>query len=596
MKNRSRLRQRRAVSTIVGAFFFLILMTGTFAAIFAALQFQSDLVETQRSVSAQELTKAKERFEAVAGVPFTSSGTCSGQPCYKLSIDVFNQGTSPVEIVDVWVVNKTGTFPATRFETNIDDAFVPIGSKTNVLATQNLLMKAGTYDIKVVSSLGTMAIDGLIVPLDPLKVKLFTVPPNVRSGGNTTLVMHVFNRGNATVLNVAPTSLDLKANPPTNPAPAVTAFTPATQISVNLEPEEDAIFTWNIKLTGAVGTSVTFTNTATGTDSVTLSTVTSSSDTTRMEFITSPKLLFQSPDLFVMIPGPFGETGSASQSQAVWGAVVVNPTDAAMTVSRVTFRVIPSVDTSNVIDTGADCGTAVAGGLDPIRPATGWSCPIRGVLQWSDTPVTVNARDVFPFMVQLEDGNVGQDEPSVLVVVTVFSSFGTFAKTGVVTGMRDGGGAIANVFLTGSGDPLTTPSNILGNKTAIPSGLPQTFKITLAEFSIGGDAGQLIAATTKMIINVPSGFTNVAVTANPGFTGPITPQSFPDGSTQISATLSAALGGSGSDQASITFTTTAPSVSAKALYTMFVLADGSDGNTPAFPVTSTAEIPLQVLP
>lgn len=596
MRNRSRLRQRRAVSTIVGAFFFLILMTGTFAAIFAAMQFQSDLVETQRSVSAQELAKAKERFEAVAGVPFTSSGTCDGQPCYKLSIDVFNQGTSPVEIVDVWVVNKTGTFPATRFETNIDDAFVPIGSKTNVLATQNLLLKAGTYDIKVVSSLGTMAIDGLIVPLDPLRIELFAIPPNIRSGGNFTLAMYVFNRGNATVLNVAPTSQNLKANPPTNPAPSVTAFTPATQISVNLEPQEDAIFTWDVKLTGAVGTSVTFTNTATGTDSVTLSTVTSSSDTTRVEFVTSPKLLFQSPELFVITPGPFGETGSVSQSQGVWGAVVVNPTDTAMTVSRVTFRVIPSTDTSNVIDTGADCGTTIDGGLDPIRPATGWSCPIRGVLQWAGSPVTVPARDVAPFMVQLEDGNVGQNEPAVLIVITVFSSFGTFAKTGIITGMRDGGGAIANVFLTGSGDPLTTPSNILGNKTAIPSGSTQTFKITMAEFSIGGDAGQLIAASTKIIINVPVGFTNVVVNASSGFTTPITPESFPDGSTQISTTLSGTLGGSGSGQASITFTTTAPTVSAKALYTMFVLADGSDGNSPAFPVASTAEIALQVLP
>ena len=64
-----------------------------------------------------------------------------------------------VEISSVWIINKTlSDAPATRYSINYADSFVTGGSTTQILNSQILMMVPDTYDIKVVSSLGTIEI------------------------------------------------------------------------------------------------------------------------------------------------------------------------------------------------------------------------------------------------------------------------------------------------------------------------------------------------------------------------------------------------------------------------------------------------------
>jgi hypothetical protein len=91
---------------------------------------------------------------------------------------------------------------------NYDDAFVPSGFTNNVISGQTLEMVPDTYDIKIISSLGTMNIDEMVVGLGAsigdLRAELITDPPDVVLGKNVTVAMVVTNTGNAKIKNVHP--------------------------------------------------------------------------------------------------------------------------------------------------------------------------------------------------------------------------------------------------------------------------------------------------------------------------------------------------------------------------------------------------------
>ena len=116
---RSTLRpqNRRGLSSVVGALFFVILMIAGFSVLSLALDAQTDIVTTQRIVSDTEIKKLQEQF----GVFASTDGN------NLLSVSVDNQGQNPVEISSIWIVNKTlSDQPATRYAVTYDDAFVPL--------------------------------------------------------------------------------------------------------------------------------------------------------------------------------------------------------------------------------------------------------------------------------------------------------------------------------------------------------------------------------------------------------------------------------------------------------------------------------------
>ncbi|MBI2111240.1 MAG: hypothetical protein HYT44_02440, partial [Nitrosarchaeum sp.] len=175
---------RRGISSVVGALIFTVLMIAGFSAMSLALDSQSDIVNTQRVVSDAELKKQQEQFGIAV---FTDANNI-------LNVSVDNKGQNPVEISRVWIINKTlATQPATPFSVNSNDAFVPTGFTSNVLSNQLLYMMPDTYDVKVISTLGTVKIAELTVGSGPstsgLRAELITDPPDVIIGQNVTIAM-----------------------------------------------------------------------------------------------------------------------------------------------------------------------------------------------------------------------------------------------------------------------------------------------------------------------------------------------------------------------------------------------------------------------
>lgn len=141
-----KVRNKRAISSIVGAFFFLVLMVAVFGAILVAFQYQSNLVSTNRTIADKQVNKIQEQFALRPIV--TGSGPCN------LSTYVDNTGTNPVEILDIWAINTDDGLQVSLSSFTSPNSFVPPGSTTTFLTTPISLTTTGNYVIKGVSALG----------------------------------------------------------------------------------------------------------------------------------------------------------------------------------------------------------------------------------------------------------------------------------------------------------------------------------------------------------------------------------------------------------------------------------------------------------
>jgi hypothetical protein len=587
----------------VGALFFTVLMIAGFSVLSLALDAQTDIVTTQRIISDIEIKKQQEQFAVFASVDENN----------LLSMNVKNQGQNPVEISSVWIVNKTlANQPVTRFDVNYDDAFIPSGFTNNVISGQTLEMIPDTYDIKIISSLGTMKIDEIVVGLGAsigdLRAELITDPPDVVLGKNVTVAMVVTNTGDAEIKNVHPIMQSVNGSgflisPSPSPTPS----------SVNLEPAESVMFSWDYQVDGVSGNDMVFSALAKGDfkliDDVS-SNVASDSILLREageggsggEVVISNEL-FGKPQIFMVMPNAVGDENSFEIDRPIWGVNVANPTDQPMFVNKVVIMsFIPRANSQDDVFV-KNCETISNGG--PEKPATisptpdNWSCPESNQLMWRDliNPIEVAPRSVFPFLVGIGSGNMAgttQDAQNILVQPVVFTTLGQYGKAGYGTTMHTNEVALPNVFLARSPESVAS-SNVMSELTGIVEGSTVTFNATLADMS--SDSVYGISNGTSLIINIPKEWTFQNVISTNGFTlSP--PVTYPDGSTQIVGTLISSIDDH-TEAKTIQFTATAPSVPKAKMYVMSILANGiATGNSASgvFAVGPIAETVLQVCP
>ena len=170
-------------------------MIAGFSVLSLALDAQTDIVTTQRIVSDNEIKKQQETFGVFAST--------DGNDILNLSIN--NQGQNPVEVSSMWIINKTlPDQPVKRYTISYDDAFVPPNFVSNVISTQTLEMTPDTYDIKVISALGTIktvVMDNNGGAASDLRVELFTDPPDPVIGKNVTVALMATNTGLVDTIN-----------------------------------------------------------------------------------------------------------------------------------------------------------------------------------------------------------------------------------------------------------------------------------------------------------------------------------------------------------------------------------------------------------
>lgn len=563
-------------------------MVAGFSVMSLALDAQTDIVSTQRIVSEIEIKKQQERF----GIAVSTDSN------NLLNISVNNLGQNPVGIASFWIINKTlPSAPATRYEINYEDSFVTGSSPTPILSSQPLYITPDTYDIKVVSSLGTIEFVELEVGLggsssNSLRAVLITDPPDVVLGQNVTIAMIVTNTGQLIIEDVTPST------PSVNPPGAVVASSPPNLSSVDLIPGESILFSWDYTINGAIDTNVDFSNFATGLDAnsnFVQSNVVMDSSILREDVTgdTDPPIvltqdLLSRPEMFLIIPGPFGD----GPEKAIWGINVVNPTGQTMYVSKVVLTLLSpranSLDRVFSSSTGSEY-------CDPetIAPTPEkWSCPENNELVWKDldNPVKIPPYSVFPFLAKVHADRLSGSTDTIEALIVngnVFTTFGEFAKSGFSTSMDNGGNSYVNVYL--SDVPHSTNSADIKVNQTTGSGLVQQFNVVIADFEIGGTE---IDDSSKLIINMPKGWTidSDSITGFGNFVWDY--NSFSDTSSQIIANFTSNLIDGGR---TIQFDATAPIVSSERMYVMYILADGKTTDQ-GFSLSSLAEAVLKVIP
>jgi hypothetical protein len=573
---------RRGISSVVGALIFTVLMIAGFSAMSLALDSQTDIVNTQRVVSDIELKKQQEQFGVAV---FTDVNNI-------LNVSVDNKGQNPVEISRVWITNKTlPTQPANAFSVNSDDAFVPTGFTSNVLYTQPLYIVPDTYDIKVISSLGTVKIAELSYgsSTNGLRAELITDPPDVIIGQNVTVVMLVTNTGSDPIYNVRPNPLDFVGTGDGH----VESSSSNIPTFVDLNGGASVMFSWDYQVDGDSGDQLTFSGNAIGDGGYTTNPVSDISvlrlPTDGGSGGTDPDIinedLLARPKLFLIIPSPQGD----ADNKALWGLNIANPVNAPMIVSKLSITAFAPGANNNdkIFDTSCVADTIFPTGV------SNWSCPSENIIMWQDfaNPIVIAPNSTQPFLVKVKPGAIaGQNIlESIVVQASVFTTVGSFGKSGYQTTMYDGTESIGSVYLSNVVDSRNN-NDIQSTRTGIAPGSTQTFNMVFADLDTVNTTW--IKSGAQLIINVPKEWTDVTVMSYPGFVSAPTVTIFGDGSTQIVGTITSNLGDVNNQADTITFSAKAPNITNDQMYVMYVLAQGQTNNV--FSIGPLAEIVLQV--
>jgi len=577
-------------------------MVSGFSVLSLALDAQTDIVTTQRMVSDIELKKQQERF----GIAVSTDSN------NLLNISVTNLGQNPVGIESFWIINKTMTAePAKRFEINYDDSFVSGVSSTQILASQPLYMIPDTYDIKVVSSLGTIEIAELDVgsggsSTNSLQSVLLANPPDIILGQNVTLAMVVTNVGKLTIEDVTPST------PSISPSASIVTPLPSNPQPVDLLSGESIVFVWDYKTNSAaaIDSTVGFSNFAIGIDqnnnlvqsnvatdiSILREDATDSSSTEPPIILTQD--LLSRPEIFLTFPSPMGD-GVTTADKGLWGANIVNPTAQDMVVNKVVISLISPRGVINDIMFAASGGSDQCNPVETVAPTSDdWSCPEHNQLVWEGAPVTIPPFSTFPFNARVNADRLSQNGDtlsSVIVHGNVYTTVGQFGKAGYGSSFDNIsiGQSIPNVYLSKVVDSVNS-NDMLSNKTGIVSGSLTTFNVVLSDLET--NTSHKIDDSSRLIINIPKGWivNELSIDGHGDFTTNY--QIFADTSSQIIGNLNADLPSGG---VTITFDATAPTVTNAQMYVMYLLAEGhTDNGTPAddFAIGPLQEAVLQVIP
>jgi len=587
---RVKLQKRRAISTIVGGAIFLVLFVSAFSTFFVAMDFQQDTINTQRTISNSIMEKTQEQFSIAVSADAAQNNL--------LGIQVKNQGTNPVEIGNIWIINNSGNYPAEKYLIDYTDSIIPPGYGSNILENTPLYLTAvDNYDIKVVSTLGTVKkAEYTVGASNSLRAELLAIPPDVKVGQNVTLTMYVENIGNTRLLNVQPVGTGL----PTI-VPAFALPDPPVPIPINLDPGEGVFFTWKYVTSGTSGTTVDVSSQATGTEEDIGYTVNSNVATTAVELrepddseiIVLTQDLLSRPEIFMTIPSPLGD-GSAVPDKALWGANIVNPTGQEMFVNKVVISLLSPRANNNDIMFNSGTGTQKCDAETVPPTPDNWSCPESNQLMWEDlsNPVRILPYSVFPFNAIVHPDRLAGSSDALSAVIVhgnVFTTVGEFGKAGYGSSFDNGRTSMVSVYLSNVVDSVNK-NDMQSNRTGINSGSLETFNVVLADLETA--VTHEIDAGSRLIINIPKGWTvnQPSITGFGDFTTSF--QQFGDTSSQIIGTLNTPLNTGG---ATIQFDATAPTVTNAQMYVMYLLADGSiDGGS--FGIGPLQEAVLQVVP
>ena len=552
-------RKRRGLSSIVGALFFIVLMIAAFTALLAAFSYQNDLIDSQTKTTDLEVAKVREKFYVTADIDGVTD---------TLFVTIKNQGTGPVEIANLWVVEKEDDYEATQYDLNsvpalnFEDVVIPISTTKDLTRDVIPLDPAIDYTVKVVSRLGT------VVTVD---VPDTTIPPgppgeqglscwDLDGDGVLDPEEDLYPPGSPDGIGNA---LDCQGQ---SGGPPGLACWDLNGNGIG-DPEEDInppFGVWDAEdCKGPPGNA-------------------------GQDIVLDPRFL-QKPEIFLVFPSADGLVATATASdpyQGLWGVTVANPTDVDMYVSKIVITATsPRANSQDNIIPAPCVFTAVT------APTSAWGCYSQNQITWKNNAglgTLISPRSAQMFYITVKPGTLGSAPMEAIpITASVFTSMGQFGKTGYASAMLPSSAPVVNVYvtdtLTESQAVLSTHMDVVSKDIAATDTL--TLKVAFAElngeYHVNNNRNY-VNAGARLVINVPKAFDqdNIVITSSAGFDNPVQVDKYPDGSAQIIGTLSNKLGDSANKEAKIIeFTVpldpdTIPEITDAKMYIFPILANG----------------------
>ncbi|HUU86681.1 MAG TPA: hypothetical protein VMX17_02915, partial [Candidatus Glassbacteria bacterium] len=237
------MKQRRALTTIVGGVFFLIVIITAASYLTYSMNLFENFSENVFAVEQERENRKKESFDI-------SKLTIENN---KINLDVHNSGDIPVSFTRLWIENVTGVDQVYKFDLN---STVTTGNtaKDILQSLPFTALETEAYKMKLVTDRGTTKEFSVNASTDPLHLQLFALPEVVPTNFKSTILLAVTNNStqNTIYTNIQPLlnviSLGAIAElegPSPEPHPV-------------LEQGETAIFEWAFKISGDDGDKVRF--------------------------------------------------------------------------------------------------------------------------------------------------------------------------------------------------------------------------------------------------------------------------------------------------------------------------------------------------
>jgi hypothetical protein len=237
------MKERRALTTIVGGVFFLIVIITAASYLTYSMNLFESFSENVFAVEQERENRKKESFE-ISKLTIENS---------QINLDIHNSGDIPIFISRLWIENVTGVDEVFKFDLN---STIPSGhTSEDVLGFLPFVaLETQHYNAKLVTDRGTTKEFSINASTMPLHLQLFALPEEIPTNFKTTILLAVTNNStqNTIYTNIQPVlnvislgAIAVIEGPTPEPHPV-------------LEKGETAIFEWSYRVTGNDGDKIRF--------------------------------------------------------------------------------------------------------------------------------------------------------------------------------------------------------------------------------------------------------------------------------------------------------------------------------------------------
>jgi hypothetical protein len=237
------MKQRRGLTTVVGAVFFLIVIITAASYLTYSMNLFESFSENVFVADQERENRKKESFDI-------SKLTIENN---KINLDIHNSGDIPISFSRLWVENVTGVDQVYRFDLN------------NTVTTGNTYedilqflpftaLETESYKMKLVTDRGTTKEFSVNASTEPLHLQLFALPEAVPTNFKSTILLSVTNNStqNTIYTNIQPILNVISLG-------AIAEFEgPIPEPHPVLEKGETAIFEWSYRISGDDGDKIRF--------------------------------------------------------------------------------------------------------------------------------------------------------------------------------------------------------------------------------------------------------------------------------------------------------------------------------------------------